>query len=431
MKILSLTAGAANMYCGSCLRDNSLARELRRLGHDVTLIPVYTPTRTDEDNETRGAPVLFGGISVYLQQQSTLFRHTPWLLDKLWDSRWALKAAAKRSLAVDPKFLGSMTVSMLEGEDGSIAKEFLKLQDWLMHQPRPEIIHLPNTLLIAMASSIKRVYDGPVCSTLQGEDLFLQGLLEPYRSRALHLIRQHIHSVDAFVSVSAAYAGEMSAYLGIPREKIHTVPLGIELSDFRRAERKSAPWTLGYLARIAPEKGLHLLAEAWLRFREQDQAPARLAVAGYLAPEHQPYLDAIMRQMSERGLSADFQYHGELDRAAKVDFLASLDAFCVPPAYDDPKAIYLLEAQAAGVPVIAPARGALPEHLELTRGGLSIPPDDPQALAGAIARLRGDPAFASTLAASGYDGVRQHYSLRAEAEKIVALYQSILQPVSA
>ncbi len=85
MKILSITAGAAGMYCGSCFRDNGLAAELIARGHDVTLIPVYTPTRTDEVNVSR-PDVLFGGISVYLQQYSALFRKTPRFLDRLWDS---------------------------------------------------------------------------------------------------------------------------------------------------------------------------------------------------------------------------------------------------------------------------------------------------------------------------------------------------------
>ncbi len=52
MRILSLTAGAAQMYCGSCLRDNALARELIRQGHEVSLIPLYTPTKTDEPNQS-------------------------------------------------------------------------------------------------------------------------------------------------------------------------------------------------------------------------------------------------------------------------------------------------------------------------------------------------------------------------------------------
>ena len=414
MKILSLTAGAANMYCGSCLRDNTLARELIRMGHDVTLMPVYTPTRTDEENQSAGHKVLFGGISVYLQQKMPLFRHTPWLLDKIWDSRWALKAAARGSLAVDPQFLGEMTVSMLEGMQGPLVKEYLKLLDWLMAQPRPEVIQLPNTLLLAMAPAIKRVYDGPVCCTLSGEDLFLEGLTEPYRSRALHLIRQRQDSVDAFVSVSVAYADAMSAYLGIPRAKIHIVPLGIETHEFRRAERKGDPWTLGYLARIAPEKGLHLLAEAWRLFRSKHDAPARLVAAGYVAPEHRDYLAA-----------QEVEYVGELDLAGKIDFLAGLDAFCVPPVYEDPKGIYVLEAMAAGLPVVAPRRGALSEHIEATGGGILTPPDDKEALAAAFKLLATDRAHAGRLASAALEGVGRHYTVRAMAERTVELYQSL------
>ena len=50
MRILSITAGAAGMYCGSCLHDNTLAAALLELGEDVVLVPTYTPLRTDEAN---------------------------------------------------------------------------------------------------------------------------------------------------------------------------------------------------------------------------------------------------------------------------------------------------------------------------------------------------------------------------------------------
>src|SRR6516165_8457584 len=115
MNILYIAAGAAGMYCGSCLRDNALATELIRQGHDVTLMPLYTPTLTDEPNVSNDK-IFFGGISVYLEQNWTLFRKTPRVLDRFWDSKFALKAAAKRTIPVDPQFLGAMTVSMLEVE---------------------------------------------------------------------------------------------------------------------------------------------------------------------------------------------------------------------------------------------------------------------------------------------------------------------------
>jgi hypothetical protein len=81
MRILQLTGGAAGMYCGTCLRDNVLAATLIKQGHDVTLLPLYTPTMTDEPNVSNDH-IFFGGISVYLEQHWSLFRKTPWLLDK-------------------------------------------------------------------------------------------------------------------------------------------------------------------------------------------------------------------------------------------------------------------------------------------------------------------------------------------------------------
>src|SRR5439155_26376258 len=91
MNILSITAGAAGMYCGSCSRDNALAVELLARGHKVTLLPLYTPTNPDEANVSRKR-VLFGGISIYLQQHVALFRRTPRFLDRIWDSPGVIRA---------------------------------------------------------------------------------------------------------------------------------------------------------------------------------------------------------------------------------------------------------------------------------------------------------------------------------------------------
>ena len=79
------------MYCGSCIRDNALAAALRAAGHDVVLLPLYTPTRTDERNVSQGH-VVFGGISVYLEQKLPLFRHTPAFLDRNPDTVARLRA---------------------------------------------------------------------------------------------------------------------------------------------------------------------------------------------------------------------------------------------------------------------------------------------------------------------------------------------------
>src|SRR5450631_3147654 len=87
MRIAYITAGAAGMFCGSCMHDNTLVAELQRQGHDALLIPTYTPIRTDEVDVSQKR-VFFGGINVFLQQKSALFRHTPRFLDRLLDANW-------------------------------------------------------------------------------------------------------------------------------------------------------------------------------------------------------------------------------------------------------------------------------------------------------------------------------------------------------
>jgi glycosyltransferase involved in cell wall biosynthesis len=428
MRILYITAGAAQMYCGSCLRDNALATELLARGHDVVLVPLYTPTLTDEPNVSVGR-VFFGGISVYLEQHSALFRKTPRLLDRLWDSKLALKLASRSSISTSPKMLGELTVSMLKGEDGHQRKELEKMLDWLRHEPPFDIISLPYTLLIGLARPIREALGRPLCCTLQGEDLFLEGLPEPYRTESLRLIKENVKHVERFLAVSRYYAEFMPGYLDIPAEKMRVVPLGINLRGFEmRAPRAPGrPFTVGYFARVAPEKGLHLLAEAYALMRAGGRAgEARLEVAGYLGPEHRSYLEGVERGLRERGLGGEFNYRGALDREGKIEFLRGLDVLSVPATYDEPKGLFLLEAMACGVPVVQPRRGAFTEVVERTRGGLLVPPDDAESLAAGLLRLRDDPALAAELSASGFQNVRRHYAVAQMADRALEVYEELL-----
>ncbi|MGD8330801.1 MAG: glycosyltransferase family 1 protein, partial [Acidobacteriota bacterium] len=73
MKIAYITAGAAGMYCGSCIHDNTLAAALMAQGHEVALMPTYTPTRTDEEDVSMHR-VFYGAVNVYLEQKAAIFR---------------------------------------------------------------------------------------------------------------------------------------------------------------------------------------------------------------------------------------------------------------------------------------------------------------------------------------------------------------------
>ena len=155
MRIAYITAGAAGMYCGTCMHDNTLAAALQKQGHEVSLIPTYTPMRTDEKN-VAGKRIFFGALNVYLQQKLALFRHTPWLLDRLFDSPRLLNFIGKLGASsTDAKMLGELTLSMLQGEKGHQAKELDKLAEFLADIVQPEVVHLSTTLFAGFARRIK------------------------------------------------------------------------------------------------------------------------------------------------------------------------------------------------------------------------------------------------------------------------------------
>ena len=428
MRILSLTAGAASMYCGSCMRDNALAAELIRLGHDVTLLPFYTPTLTDEENVSRQEQVFFGGISVYLDQHMPWFRHSPRFVDRLLDAPNVIKAFTSGSISVDAKQLGALTVSTLRGEDGHQRKEIDKLLEFLKDEPRPDVVNIPYTLLICLAKPLKQALNCPIVITLQGEDLFLDALSEPYRIEAMELVRRQVADVDLFIAVSEYYARFMRDYLRIPETKMRVGTLGVNMKDLSVTTRtRRDPFTIGYFARIAPEKGLHNLADAYRVLRlERGLPPSQLVAAGYLVPEHKRYLAGIAESLRVAGLGDEFVYRGTVERAKKVQFFHDIDVLSVPSPYHEPKGLYLLEAMACGVPVVQPNHGAFPEIIERTGGGVLAKSALGADLADALYHVWKDPARAAEMGRRGAEGVRRHYTVTHMAEKVLRIYQEAI-----
>jgi glycosyltransferase involved in cell wall biosynthesis len=413
------------MYCGSCARDNALAIELLTRGHDVTLQPIYTPTMTDEPNVSRKR-VLFGGISVYLQQHSAVFRNAPRLVDRLLDSPRLIRALAGGAVSNDPRLLGDLTISMLEGTSGLLRKEFDKLLEWVASEPLPDVINLPNSLLIGLARPLKEALRRPICCTLQGENLFIDGLVEPYRERALDLIRRQVDDVDRFIAVSRHCGAFMSSFLQIGPERVAVVPLGVNLSGYSPRGPEVEPFRIGYFARVAHEKGLEPLANAFTIFHRQTKgAVVRLEAAGYMAPAYESYLADVRRTLEGAGLADRFIYHGAIDRQAKIEFLRSLDVLSVPATYDEPKGTSLLEAMGCGVPVVQPRRGAFTEIVETTGGGILVEPDSPESLADGLYRLWSDTRLRRELGQRGFAGVRAHYSIQHSADRLMRVYEDV------
>ncbi len=408
MRIAFISAGAAGMYCGSCLQDNTLAAKLQKMGHEVALIPTYTPIRTDEVDVSLHR-VFYGAVMIYLQQKTGLFRHTPRMIDWLLNRPALLNLAARLGASTDPRELGALTLSVLQGEEGRQARELEILADWLHRSFRPDVVHLSNSMFLGMARRIRQEVAVPVVCSVQGEDLFLESLRPPLKDEVHAALRRRARDADRFIAPCRVYADFMAGYLDVPRDRIDVVPLGLDIEE-TRGERPDipGPFVIGYMARVSPEKGLHVLAEAFrLLANRVGRDAVRLRVAGYLSPRDRAYLETVRARIRSWGLEDVFEYLGEVDRPAKIRFLLGLHVLSVPTVYRDPKGRFVLEALATGVPVVQPRHGAFPEMVERTGGGVLVDPDSPAALAEALQALMSDPARRAELGRRGKEAVRR------------------------
>ena len=428
MKIAYIAAGAAGMYCGTCIHDNTLAAALQRKGHEVALIPTYTPIRTDEADVSIDR-VFYGGINVYLQQKSALFRHTPWILDRLFDSPSLLNGLSRFSASTSAKDLGALTVSVLQGKEGQQKKELAKLVKWLKDSYQPDLVQLTNSMFVGFAREMKKALGVPVLCALQGEDIFLEDLIEPYKSQALELLQTRASEVDGYIVPCQYYADFMAEYLDIQADRVDVVNLGLNLSEHgvHRKNLAETPFVIGYLARICPQKGLHLLVDSFYRLTNRfGPDKVHLNVAGYLGKRDEPYLEALVEQIDTWGLSDAFDYWGEVDRRQKIGFLNSLHVLSVPTTYKESKGLFILEALANGVPVVQPRHGTFPEFIEATGGGILVDPESPEAIAEGIFQLMNNSSYREQLGQQGKEAVHRGFSDDVMAEATLAVYRKYI-----
>ncbi|HVS65654.1 MAG TPA: glycosyltransferase family 4 protein [Thermoanaerobaculia bacterium] len=425
MRIAYIAAGAGGMYCGSCIRDNALVAELQRRGHDALLMPIYTPLRTDETSVAHER-VFYGAVNVYLQQLVPVLGRMPVRMRRWLDNPRLLEWVGSSSSTIDAHKLGALTLSMLEGESGRQHAELESLVGWLRDELRPDVVHLTNSMLLGFARRLRReLPDALLVCSVQGEDIFLDDLPEPWRARVLTTMRERAGGVDRFVATARFYADEMAALLDIPAERMKIARLGINLEGFgtRPGEPEEGPLAIGYLARICPEKGLHLLLEAFREVvRDREPGSVVLRVAGYLGGRDRGYHEGLREQAREWGLDGAIEWHGEVDRARKIAFLDSLHVFSVPTVYREPKGLSVLEAMACGVPSVQPAHGAFPELLEATGGGILVEPESALAVAEGLRSLLDDAERRRELGQQGAEGVRARYAVAAMAEETLAAY---------
>lgn len=412
------------MYCGNCLRDNALVRAMRKMGHDVLMVPLYLPLTLDEQDESAGTPIFFSGVSVYLEQQSAIFRNAPAWFHRLLASRGLLKWAAGRAAKTRAEELGALTYSMLQGEEGNQAREIDTLLDFLKSHTAPEVVSLSNLLLTGLVRRTKDELGCGIVVMMQGEDSFLDALPDSHRKLCWDRVGENARAADLLVATSRYYADLMRERLKLDPAKVRVIHSGINIEGYDAPARRSdSTPTIGFFARMCREKGLDTLVDAYILLRQRNKVPnARLRIGGSCGPSDEPLVQELKNKLAGAGLLNDVEFAPNLDRAAKIGFLKSLDVFSVPARYGEAFGLYVIEALAAGVPVVQPRAAAFPEVLADTGGGLLVDPESPRALAEGLEKLLVNPASAGALGEAGRRAVNDRYTAEAAARATLQLY---------
>lgn len=421
MHILYVQSGSGgSFYCQNCLRDMALAEALRKRGHRVTLLPLYLPA-TALTPKPEDAPLFYGAVTLYLRHRSAWLRRLP----RAWFApldRWpVLRLAARFAGATSARGLEDLTLSMLRGLRGQQADELRLVAGWLealAPQDRPEVIVLSNALLAGMAAALKRAARCPAVCWLQDEHVWLDAMAPDLRAAVIDALAEEARSVDRFVAVSASYAAHMAATLSLDPAQIAVVWPGLDPAAYPQADGTRRPFTVGFLARLSPAEGFDRFVDAFLLLRGDARfAGTRLAATGGPAAER-GFLKRQLRKLADAGLAQDAEISADRFIRDRFGFLSGLSLLSAPGSEHAAFGYQVIEAMAAGVPVVMPAQGSFPEIAAAARCGALLADARPEAMARAWAELLGAPERLRQEAERGRAAARGLFSQDASASAL-------------
>ena len=223
----------------------------------------------------------------------------------------------------------------------------------------------------------------------------------------------------------------MGRRLGLPPAQVSVVHNGIALDGYEVASvnpqkgSQAAP-VLGYLARMCKEKGLDTLVEAFIILKQRNPvARLKLQVGGSCGPGDEAFVKALRKRLAAAGCIGEVAFFPNLSRAEKIGFLQGLTVFSVPALYGEAFGLYLIEAQAAGVPVVQPRHAAFPELIETTAGGVLCEPGDPVSLADKIEELLRQPERAREYGRAGQRAVWEKFTMVVMAQETLRVFEIV------
>ena len=408
MRIAYLVAGSGNMHCGACTHDFLFISELRRLAHEVRVIPLYTPFWSDMGLLPERDDIFMGGIGMYLRVQKPALARLLAPFRRFLDSPRVLSFATRNSIKTDPRDLGPMCASMLQGTDGPHAQEYLRLLDHIQHTVKPEVVILSNSMFAPLAPLLRERLGVPILAHFQGEDSFIMALPDPYCEQVIGLLRSSAAALSAVICPGQSGLQQAGLLLQIPEDRLHIIPAPLDATPFAPQQAPPRePFTVGYLSVVRPAKGLDILLRAMQQVGDSTDMALRVLIGGQiLNAEYAGEMRRLARSLMPR---IAVEFGGEITLEQKVGLLRRSHLFVLPTRIHEARALAAMEAMAAGVPVAAPRLGILPELLA-PGGGYLFEAGDVDSLARIIRKAAADPIGLSAASTHARTTIQQHHT---------------------
>ena len=426
MNILYIIPGSGNsFYCGNCLRDGEYVSALRKMGHQVMKIPMYLPLFTDE-NDPGDTPLFYNAIGIYVKQMYPFLRKAPQWFYKMMGSKPMLKLAAKMAGSTRARGLGELTISMLMGEHGVHKNELDMMVTWIAEHSRPDVVHLSNALLLGLAGRIKEKLNVPVVCSLQDEDVWIDVMQPEFRDRAWELVKEDARNVDSFVAVSEFYGKLMQEKLSIPDNKIRSIHLGVCINDYPDPFSNPAARSIGFISRMSRDNGFDILVDAFILLKRREGFDnVRLVLTGGHTGDDTRFIRQNRKKLAREGILGNVEFHDDFVDQGRMEFFKKISVLSVPVRMGEAFGLYLVEAMAAGVPVVQPALGAFPEIIGMSGGGLTYRNNNPEELAGSLAEILSDNELLKEKSQKARKGVEEHFNITRQAGELIVHYEQL------
>ena len=291
----------------------------------------------------------------------------------------------------------------------------------ILKQEKIEIVHARSRVPAIIAALAVR---GLACRNLQNHLPALITTCHGYYST--HIFSRPM-GWGRFVIVSSnAIAGHMLEAFGVPFERIRFIPRGVDISRFRYippSERHSKNYTVAIIGRITPIKGHGVFIRAVAK-AVKTLPNVRAAVIGQPPEGKGNYLKQLENLADRLGISESVEFTGPKDDIPNA--MSKIDLLVMPSTGHEAFGRVVIEAQAAGVPVIATKIGGLTDIIEDRKNGILVAPWSVRQLADAIIEVLKDKGLAERLAVKAREDVQQKFTLSVMADKTISVYNEAL-----